>query len=118
MPLTTIGAQFEAIRMSQGEAAALAFIRTPTAEPVKLLGLPAFSPLGGVGPGGEILGGTRAPSLSTFGPTGTLQQVFNFANRINRDRLIAQQRIEASLAETRMATLAGFRAVAARLDRM
>ncbi len=105
MPLTTIGAEFERIRMTQGEAAALAFIRTGmSSEPVTVLGLPASS--------------VAEPFVNQFGTTGTLQQVFNFASRINRDRLIAQQRIEASIAETRIATLAGFRAVAARLGRM
>ena len=53
-----------------------------------------------------------------FGVTGTLQQVFNFASRINRDRLIAQNRIEVSIAETRAETRRGFAAVAAALGRM
>jgi hypothetical protein len=92
MPLTTIGAEFERIRMAQGEAAALAFLKA---------GQPSAAPF--VNP--------------AFGVTGTLQQVFNFASRINRDRLIAQQRIEASIAETRMEVRRGFSAVAAALGR-
>jgi len=82
---TELGAQFEQIRMAQGEQAALAFLRGET--------LPEF-----VNP--------------AFGVTGTLQQVFNFASRINRDRLIAQNRIEARIGRLEQGTLAAFQAVA------
>lgn len=97
MPLTTIGAQFEAIRQTQGEAAALAFLKS---------GVQLETPT------------IQTPSVGAFGPTGTLQQVFNFANRINRDRLIAQQRIEAAAAVTRMEVRRGFAAVAAAFGRL
>lgn len=101
MAITTLGQQFENIRRTQGEAAALAFLEGQNnAGPVDPLAFHA---------GRGFL--TEAATLAA-GPTPPLQQVFNMATRVNQRVAALDARLTARVAAIEQGTLAGFQAVA------
>ncbi len=94
MAFTALGAEFERIRQTQGEAAAEAFLRGETLGPHAGRGF--F---------------TEAATLAA-GPTPPLQQVFNMTTRVNQRVAALDARLTARLAALEAGTLNGFRALA------